>query len=300
MVVRSAARGGRRDALMTTIGNSAGVLAWSCFAAIGIAAVVATSAEAFTAVKLCGAVVLLVLGVQSLRGRRSAAARAPAVRAPLRDGLVTSLANPKLAVFFAALFPQFVPDGGAALPAALLMASLIVACDLVWFSTLAYLVARARRAFVEGPWLRRFDAPHRHRARRARRADGARAPLARALTAPGGRNRVAWRLVHHMRDEGANHRDHRVGALADGQHGVVSRHQLLTAGVGRGAIARAVDAGRLRPVFRGVYAVGHVALRREGWWLAALLACGNGAALSHRNRGARSGGCSPARSTRST
>jgi threonine/homoserine/homoserine lactone efflux protein len=157
MVVRSAARGGRRVALMTTIGNSAGVLAWSCFAAIGIAAVVATSAEAFTAVKLCGAVVLLVLGVQSLRGRRSAAARAPAVRAPLRDGLVTSLANPKLAVFFAALFPQFVPDGGAALPAALLMASLIVACDLVWFSTLAYLVARARRAFVEGPWLRRFD-----------------------------------------------------------------------------------------------------------------------------------------------
>jgi len=89
-----------------------------------------------------------------------------------------------------------------------------------------------------------------------------------------------------MRDEGANHRDHRVGALADGQHGVVSRHQLLTAGVGRGAIARAVDAGRLRPVFRGVYAVGHVALRREGWWLAALLACGNGAALSHRTAGA--------------
>jgi very-short-patch-repair endonuclease len=85
-----------------------------------------------------------------------------------------------------------------------------------------------------------------------------------------------------MRVESANHRDQVVGGLADRQYGVVRREQLLAAGVGRGAIVRALDAGRLRPVFRGVYAVGHVALRREGWWMAALLACGEGAALSHR------------------
>jgi threonine/homoserine/homoserine lactone efflux protein len=155
MVVRSAARGGRRDALLTTIGNSVGVLAWAGFAAVGIAAVVAASAEAFTVVKLIGAVVLVVLGVQSLRGHRSTEHAAPT--APLRDGLVTSIANPKLAVFFAALFPQFVPDGAPVLPAALLMAATIVTFDLVWYSTLAYLVARAKRAFVEGPWLRRFE-----------------------------------------------------------------------------------------------------------------------------------------------
>jgi threonine/homoserine/homoserine lactone efflux protein len=59
LVVRSAATGGQRRALATTIGNSVGVLAWSCFAAMGIAAVVATSAEAFTVVKLAGAVVLV-------------------------------------------------------------------------------------------------------------------------------------------------------------------------------------------------------------------------------------------------
>jgi very-short-patch-repair endonuclease len=85
-----------------------------------------------------------------------------------------------------------------------------------------------------------------------------------------------------MRVKSANHRDQVVGGLADGQHGVVSREQLMAAGVGRGAIVRALDAGRLRLVFRGVYAVGHVAMRREGWWMAALLACGEGAALSHR------------------
>jgi len=155
MIVRSAVRGGRRDALMTTIGNSLGVLAWGGFAAVGIAAVVAASAEAFTAIKLAGAVVLVVMGLQSvLRHRGVPAAEDRRPGAPLRDGLVTSLANPKLAVFFAALFPQFVPAGEAVLPAALLMAGTIVVFDLVWYSTLAYLVARARRAFVEGPWLR--------------------------------------------------------------------------------------------------------------------------------------------------
>jgi threonine/homoserine/homoserine lactone efflux protein len=156
LVVRSAATGGQRRALATTIGNSLGVLAWACFAAMGIAAVVATSAEAFTAVKLVGAVVLVALGLQSLRGRREDPAHpAPAHGAPLRDGLVTSLANPKLAVFFVALFPQFVPAGVPVLPSALLMAAMVVGLDLIWYSALAYLVARARRAFVEGPWLAR-------------------------------------------------------------------------------------------------------------------------------------------------
>jgi very-short-patch-repair endonuclease len=85
-----------------------------------------------------------------------------------------------------------------------------------------------------------------------------------------------------MRVQVANHRDSVVGALADRQCGVVSREQLLAAGVGRGAIARGIETGRLRAVFRGVYAVGHVALSHEGWWKAALLTCRKGAALSHR------------------
>jgi threonine/homoserine/homoserine lactone efflux protein len=158
MVVRSAVRGGRRRALLTTIGNSIGVLAWGCFAAVGIAAVVAASAEAFTAIKLIGAVVLLILGLQSLRGKAAErTVAAPPGGAPLRDGLLTSIANPKLAVFFAALFPQFVPDGTSVLGSALLMATLIVAFDLVWYSTLAYLVARARQAFVDGRWLARVE-----------------------------------------------------------------------------------------------------------------------------------------------
>ena len=68
-----------------------------------------------------------------------------------------SLANPKLAVFFVALFPQFVPHGAAVLPAALVMAGVIVTFDLVWYSTVALIVDRAKRAFVEGPWSRRLE-----------------------------------------------------------------------------------------------------------------------------------------------
>jgi threonine/homoserine/homoserine lactone efflux protein len=156
MVVRSAAIGGRRHALVCTAGNSIGVLAWGVLAAAGLAAVVATSAEVFTAVKLVGAVVLVVLGVQSLRGR-AARADAPSGARALRDGLVTSVSNPKLAVFYVALFPQFVPAGAPVLPFALLMAATIVAFDLVWYSALAYGVTRARRAFLDGPWARRVE-----------------------------------------------------------------------------------------------------------------------------------------------
>jgi threonine/homoserine/homoserine lactone efflux protein len=165
MVVRSAAVGGRRHALACTAGNSIGVLAWGVLAAAGLAAVVATSAAVFTAVKLAGAAVLVVLGLRSLlRPGDTAAAgdavsggRASADARALRDGLVTSLSNPKLAVFYIALFPQFVPAGAPVLPSALLMAATIVAFDCVWYSALAYAVARARRAFVAGRWARRVE-----------------------------------------------------------------------------------------------------------------------------------------------
>ena len=147
LVVRSAVRGGRREALLVTVGNSLGVLAWAVFAAIGVAAVVAASAELFTTIKLAGAVVLVVLGVQGLLARKTDAPPPPPGTA-LRVGLVTSLANPKLAVFFVALFPQFVGDRASVLPTTMAMAALIVAFDLVWYTTLAVAVSRAKQAVV--------------------------------------------------------------------------------------------------------------------------------------------------------
>ena len=104
-------------------------------------------------------ITLIALGVESFRrARRVEPPRdAPrrAGRSAYRDGVVTGLANPKLAVFFVALFPQFVPEHHEALPFAVAMAAIIVAFDIVWYSTLAWLVGRARTAFTRGPWLRR-------------------------------------------------------------------------------------------------------------------------------------------------
>jgi threonine/homoserine/homoserine lactone efflux protein len=156
LVIRSALRGGRRAAFATTLGNSAGVLAWALAAAVGIAAIVAASVTAFTVVKIAGAVVLLVMGLRSLLAKHETPAiLEPQQRSAFRDGFVTSVANPKLAVFFVALFPQFVPEHHAVLPLAVAMAAVIVALDIVWYSTLAWLVSRARTAFTSGPWLRR-------------------------------------------------------------------------------------------------------------------------------------------------
>jgi very-short-patch-repair endonuclease len=75
--------------------------------------------------------------------------------------------------------------------------------------------------------------------------------------------------------------DQIIAALAMRQHGVVALRQLREAGVSQSAVARRAAAGRLPRIHRGVYAVGHPVLRREGHWMAAVLAGGAGAVLSH-------------------
>jgi Protein of unknown function (DUF559)/Transcriptional regulator, AbiEi antitoxin len=74
--------------------------------------------------------------------------------------------------------------------------------------------------------------------------------------------------------------------LAARQHGVISRAQLLALGFSGAEIAHRLANGRLHVLFRGVYAVGRPAVSKLGWWMAATLACGEGAALSDRSAGA--------------
>jgi hypothetical protein len=75
--------------------------------------------------------------------------------------------------------------------------------------------------------------------------------------------------------------DASIARIAEGQYGVVSRAQLLGAGIGPDAVDFRLRAGRLHRLHRGVYAVGHRCLSREGRWMAAVLACGARAVLSH-------------------
>ena len=147
LVVRSAAVHGRREAFHTVLGNSTGILAWALASVLGISALVAASEAAFAVLKVVGAVVLVYLGVQALRGSAPTRAARPA-RTAFAQGLVTSGANPKLAVFFIALLPQFVPHGAPVLPWTLAMALILICVDLVYFSALAWAVSRAKRAIV--------------------------------------------------------------------------------------------------------------------------------------------------------
>jgi predicted transcriptional regulator of viral defense system len=80
--------------------------------------------------------------------------------------------------------------------------------------------------------------------------------------------------------------DKLIAALAERQHGVVGRVQLVALGLSHRATDGRVAAGRLHALHRGVYAVGHRRLTRKGRWMAAVLACGPCAALSHRDAGA--------------
>jgi len=86
-----------------------------------------------------------------------------------------------------------------------------------------------------------------------------------------------------------HHADAAIAELAHRQHAVVAHRQLLALGLTRNAITHRLRAGRLHRIHRGVYAVGHRKLARQGWWMAAVLAGGTGAVLSHRPAGAAHG-----------
>lgn len=152
---------GRRQALLSVVGNGLGVSTQSLLAAAGLGAVVSASATAYTAVKTAGAVYVIWLGVQAIRRRADARlALATPVSGrrghALRIGFVVGITNPKTLLFFVAFLPQFVrPDAGAVgLPMALLgvvFGLLAVCSDSVW----ALLAARARQWFAREP--RRLD-----------------------------------------------------------------------------------------------------------------------------------------------
>jgi very-short-patch-repair endonuclease len=88
-------------------------------------------------------------------------------------------------------------------------------------------------------------------------------------------------------------REGRLGQLATEQHGVVARSQLISLGFTRRTIDRRLRDNRLLPIHRGVYAVGHELVNVRGRWLAAVLACGEEAALSHTSAAGLWGFLSP-------
>jgi threonine/homoserine/homoserine lactone efflux protein len=150
LVVGTAARGGRRRAFVAMAGNTSGLAAWALASTLGLSALVVASEGAYAALRLVGAVVLVVLGVQALRGTRPPASReqATASGGAFRSGLVTALANPKVALFYVVLVPQFVPAHAPVLPATLALGAVQIVLGFVWYAALVVLVGRLREGYA--------------------------------------------------------------------------------------------------------------------------------------------------------
>ena len=152
LVGRNALFGGRRFGVFTAVGVSLGLAVWSVAASVGVAALLRRSEPAFFALRLAGAVYLVYLGVQALRtawkARHDDVTASPPVgprhqpRRALRQGLLSNLANPKIAVFFTSFLPQFAP-AGASFAALLSLGLVFCLMTLVWMVGYGVFVAKA-------------------------------------------------------------------------------------------------------------------------------------------------------------
>lgn len=154
LVLRNALIGGRRSAIFTAFGVVSGLVIRTLAASAGMAALLVASEPAFIAVKLAGAAYLIYLGAQALWGAihrahsngdsmgHGSVSRLGATAA-FRQGMVSNLGNPKIAVFFTSLLPQFTPNDDASFTALLLLGLCFCALGLAWLTAYAFLVAKA-------------------------------------------------------------------------------------------------------------------------------------------------------------
>ena len=169
LTIRNTLLGGRPAGLATAAGVAAGQGVWTLAASLGLTALVVASETAFSAVRLIGAAYLVYLGAHALwaavRGHASAggggdgrAGGGLAARRAFRQGALSNLANPKMAIFFSSLLPQFVAPGPTAFVAMLGLGLVFVTMTLAWLSAYAALVARAGRVLQRPRVRRAFDA----------------------------------------------------------------------------------------------------------------------------------------------
>ena len=150
LIVRNALVGGRAAGLRTMLGGASGLLFHSTAAVLGLSALLAASATAYTSLKVAGVAYLLYLGVRMLRaGAGSGEDEQRRGSRPFSQGLLSNAMNPKCALFFLTFLPQFLPDHGARLPMAVALAAVFEVLYLAWFTGLVALVDRV------GEWLRR-------------------------------------------------------------------------------------------------------------------------------------------------
>lgn len=166
LTVRNTFLGGRRAGVATGLGCISGQLMWALATGAGVAALLQASRPAFMALRYLGAAYLIYLGIEALRAARrmrpaddkahpAASAGLPPRRA-YRQGVMSNLANPKIAVFFTSLLPQFARGGE--FEALVLLGVIFAALTLVWLTAYAFVVAKAAGIFRRGRLQRNLEA----------------------------------------------------------------------------------------------------------------------------------------------
>jgi threonine/homoserine/homoserine lactone efflux protein len=157
LTIRNSLLGGRRAGVLTAAGVSAGQAVWALATSVGLAALIVAFEPAFVALKLAGAAFLIYLGVQALlsafRGETSAP-RTARRGSPFRQGVISNLGNPKMAVFFTSLLPQFGDSFLGLLGLGLAFCSM----TFVWLTAYAFAVAKAGDVLRRPAIRRAFDA----------------------------------------------------------------------------------------------------------------------------------------------
>jgi threonine/homoserine/homoserine lactone efflux protein len=162
LTIRNSLLGGRRRGVFTAFGVSAGQAVWAFATSVGIAALIVAFEPAFVALRLAGAAFLVYLGAQALlaalrggRVERREGVGSLTSRAAFRQGVLSNLGNPKMAVFFTSLLPQFGAESFAGL---LVLGLVFCAMTFVWLTAYAFVVARVGDV-LRRPVVRRvFDA----------------------------------------------------------------------------------------------------------------------------------------------
>lgn len=155
-------RSGRAAGLATVAGNTMGLIVWATASAFGLTVLVRTSEIAFVVLKVAGAVYLCWLGIQSLRRSRREPAElteTEGVRhsplASLRAGFMTNVTNPKAAVLYLALLPQFLPPDGNPLVDTFVLAAVQMALSASYYTLVVLAIGVARRV-LSRPVVRRW------------------------------------------------------------------------------------------------------------------------------------------------
>lgn len=156
VMVNQSLRNGRLGGLAAVLGNASGLVFWASASVFGLTALIRTSELAFLALKVVGAAYLCWLGLRTLVRSRATATDDPVVMrtggggrlTAFRTGMVTNLANPKAAVLYLALLPQFLPAGGGTLADTAVLAAVQMAISVSWYTLVVLAVGLVRRTLA--------------------------------------------------------------------------------------------------------------------------------------------------------